>query len=484
MGALLSIPLMAVPSIGTLASCAASCCGAATCSAMCTACGKCQNSVMTRIGYALMLIVNSIISWLMLTDWAFKKLEHLTLDYMKISCNGKACYGFVAVHRMNFALGAFHFILAILLLGVNSSRDKRAPIQNAFWGPKIIAWLGLVVVTFLIPDGFFIFWGSYVAYFGAILFLLLGLVLLVDLAHTWAEHCLEKIDATESKGWQFMLIGSTLFMYAAALAMTIVMYIFFSKSGCSMNQAAITINLLLCIAIAVLSIHPTIQSYNPRAGLCQSAMVAVYCTYLTMSAVGMEPDDQHCNPLVRASGTRTASIVLGAIITFLTMAWTTTRAATYGLAMGSSNSYTRVATDDYEHGLVSTQPSSRREMRAAALRAAVESGSLPASALDDDDDSDDGSSDAGGGGGRGGKDDERGGTQYNYTLFHIIFLLSTAWVATLLTMQVDLKEDENFVAVGRSYWASWVKIISAWVCYGIYSWSLAAPAILPDRFDY
>jgi hypothetical protein len=76
----------------------------------------------------------------MLTDWAVKKLQHLTLDYMTISCNGKDCYGFVAVHRMNFALGAFHFILAVMLLGVQSSKDGRAPIQNGFWGPKIVGW--------------------------------------------------------------------------------------------------------------------------------------------------------------------------------------------------------------------------------------------------------------------------------------------------------------------------------------------------------
>jgi serine incorporator 1/3 len=199
---------------------------------------------MTRIGYGLLLLVNSIISWLMLTDWAIKKLEHLTMDYMKLKCVGKDCYGFVAVHRMNLALGLFHCILAILLLGVNSSRNKRANIQNGFWGPKIIAWIGLIVVTFFIPDAFFMTWGSYVSLFGAMLFLMLGLVLLVDLAHTWAEYCLEKIDATESKAWQFMLVGSTASMYLGSLAMTIIMYIFFASSGCSMNQAAITVSWL------------------------------------------------------------------------------------------------------------------------------------------------------------------------------------------------------------------------------------------------
>ncbi|KAF2101820.1 TMS membrane protein/tumor differentially expressed protein [Rhizodiscina lignyota] len=477
MGAALSLPLLALPSLGTVATFAMSCCGAATCSAVCSACGKCQNSIATRIAYALLLLVNSIVSWLMLTDWALKKLQHLTLDYMTISCGGKECTGFVAVHRMNFALGAFHAMLALLLFGVRSSKDGRAPIQNGFWGPKIIAWLGLIVITFLIPDGFFIAWGNYVAYAGAILFLLIGLILLVDLAHNWAEYCLEKIETTESNIWRGVLIGSTVGMYLASLAMTIVMYIYFAGGGCSMNQAAITINFLLSIGISALSIHPTIQMHNSRAGLAQAAMVAIYCTYLTMSAVGMEPDDKHCNPLIRARGTRKATIILGAIVTFLTMAYTTTRAATYGLAMGQKGgAYSQLATDDYEHGLVTQQPESRREMRQAALRAAVESGSLPASALDDDSDDEDDD-------GRNPRDDERNSTQYNYSLFHIIFLLSTAWVATLLTMNVNPKEGD-FVAVGRTYWASWVKIVSAWVCYGIYAWSLLAPTVMPDRFDY
>ncbi|KAI9824436.1 MAG: hypothetical protein M1832_001971 [Thelocarpon impressellum] len=479
MGALLSLPLLAVPSAGGLLTFAASCCGAATCSAVCSACGKCQGSTATRIAYALILLVNSILSWIVLTPWAIKKLEHITLDYIKIECPEGLCFGVLAVHRLNFALGAFHAVLAVILLGVRSSRDGRAAIQNGFWGPKIIGWLGFIVLTFFIPNEFFKVWGTYFALAGAMLFLLLGLLLLVDLAHTWAEYCLEKIEFHDSKAWRGVLIGSTLGMYIGSIAMTVVMYIFFAGSGCSMNQASITINLLVLLGVSIISVHPTIQDYNPQAGLAQSAMVAVYCTYLTMSAVSMEPDDRHCNPLIRARGTRTASVVIGAIVTMLTIAYTTTRAATQGVAMGSKggNSYSQLGSEDAEHTLVTQQPHSRKDMRADALRAAVESGSLPASALDesDDDDSDDGHR---------AKDDERASTQYNYSLFHVIFLLATAWVATLLTMNLPSEQVGDFAPVGRTYWASWVKIVSAWVCYAMYAWSLVAPVVLPDRFGH
>ncbi|OAG45454.1 hypothetical protein AYO21_00088 [Fonsecaea monophora] len=478
MGGVLAIPALILPSAATLWSVAASCCGAASCSMICGPCGmsKFRSSIATRIAYAMILLVNSILAWIMLTPWAIKKLEHLTLDYMTFKCGSSECYGYFAVQRINFALGMFHLILSILLIGVRSTKDTRAGLQNGFWGPKLLVWIGFIVISFFIPEGFFMFWGNYVAYVGAMLFVLLGLILLVDLAHTWAELCQDKIDEGDGPNyrlWQVLLMGSSLGMYLAALAMTIVMYIFFASSGCSMNIAAITINLVLLFVVTFLSVQPTIQDANPKAGLAQSAMVAVYCTYLTFSAVAMEPDDKHCNPLIRARGARTTTVVLGAIVTMLTIAYTTTRAATQGFAMGSNtgkNRYAQLTQDENEHGLVSQQPASRREI----MRAAVESGALPASALDEDSDDEDS-------GEVSSKDDERQGTQYNYSLFHVIFLMATCWVATLLTQKMDPENSSDFTPVGRTYWASWIKIISAWICYAIYSWTLVAPMVLEGR---
>nr|ABH09707.1 PMS1-like protein [Talaromyces marneffei] len=404
MGALLSIPMLVLPSAGTL---------------------------LVAVQQHVRLCVAHVASF---------RAEHLTMDYMKIRCDGKACHGWVAVHRINFGLGLFHLLLSLLLLGVRSSKDGRAMLQNGFWGPKILVWIGFVVMSFFIPESFFFVYGHYIAFIAAMRF---------------PPSRPYTIDS-DSRLWRGLLIGSTMGMYLASFVMTILMYIFFAKSGCSMNQAAITINLLVFLIISVVSVQPAIQEHNPRAGLAQAAMVTVYCTYLTMSAVSMEPDDHQCNPLLRARGTRTASVVLGAIVTMATIAYTTTRAATQGIALGSNggHSYSALSTEANEHGLVTQQPSTRREMRAEALRAAVESGSLPASALDESDDEDD-EYDT--------KDDERGSTQYNYSLFHIIFFLATTWVATLLTQQLDPETEGNFASVGRTYWASWVKIISAWV---------------------
>lgn len=400
----------------------------------------------------------------MLTDWAVKKLEHLTLDYMKIKCMGGECYGFVAVHRINFALGLFHLLLALLLVGVHSTRNPRAGIQNGYWPLKIVAWLALIVLTFFIPESFFVVWGNYFAMIGSFVFILIGLVLLVDFAHSWAETCLEHVEENDSTLWQFILIGSTVGMYIGSIVMTVVMYVFFASSGCSMNQAAITINLIFTLVISLMSIHPKVQEYNPQAGLAQAAMVSIYCAYLTMSAVAAEPDDRSCNPFIRSRGTRTASIVLGAIFTFLAIAYTTTRAATR-----SSEEYEPLTS---EHSLVVREPS-RSQMRQDALRAAVEQGSLPASVLTESWDSDSEEE---------GADDEKTLTRYNYVLFHLVFLLATQYTATLLTMNVEKEMTGDFAPVGRTYFSSWVKIVSSWICFFLYGWTLLAPVLFPDRF--
>ena len=223
---------------------------------------------------------------------------------------------------------------------------------------------------------------------GSVLFILYGLILLIDAAHSWAETCLEKYEATESRIWEIILVGSTFGMYAGALAMIIVSYIFFAGSGCGLNQTFISVNLVLAVIVTAMAIHPTIQEYNSRSGLAQSAMVCIYATYLTLSAVCngipsslgvglmIEPDNPQCNPLSKARGSRTMMVILGAVFTFLAIAYSTTRAATQGSSIGTNQSGTiRLDSEQGEdHSLITNEPSERRRMRAEALRAAVDAG--------------------------------------------------------------------------------------------------------------
>ncbi|KAH9003103.1 serine incorporator/TMS membrane protein [Lactarius hatsudake] len=488
MGLLLSLPLTGV--LGTVASsCLAGfafCFTSTAASMFCKSC-NCNSSIATRIGFAMIFALNSMLAWLMKTPFMIQLIEKWSYDYIKMDCEEGKCYGVLAVHRVCFALSLFHIILSISLFGVRDTRDKRAAIQNGWWGPKVLLWLVFVIISFFIPNGFFVFWGNYVSLIGATVFILLGLVLLVDFAHSWSETCLENWEnSNNSNLWQWILIGSTASMYAATFAMTGVLYGYFTGSGCTLNRFFISFNLVLTIIITILCIHPVVQEHNPRSGLAQSGMVAVYCTYLVMSAVGNHSHEQ-CNPFRSgaANGTRTSALVLGAGFTFIAIAYSTTRAATQSRALvGKKRQGEIQLSDDHEVGVVSSQPNRTETPRYQALLAAVKAGAIPASALNDNDDDDD-DDDFGDS-----HDDERSGTRYNYSWFHIIFVLGAMYVAMLLTdwnvIRANLSSpstDVDDVYIGRSETAMWMRIVSSWICILLYIWSLLAPVLMPDRFS-
>ncbi|KAG6900579.1 hypothetical protein C0993_008296 [Termitomyces sp. T159_Od127] len=430
----------------------------------------------------------------MKTDLAIKLIEKWSVGYVKMDCTEEKCYGVLAVHRICFALALLHFILSLSLIDVKDTRDKRASIQNGWWGPKVLLWLVLIVVSFFIPNGFFMFWGNYVALIGATIFILLGLVLLVDFAHSWSEMCLENWENSSSNFWQWVLILSTAGTYIFTFALTGVLYAYFAGGGCTLNQFFISFNLALCILITVLCVHPTIQEYNPRSGLAQAGVVGAYCTYLIVSALSNHTHDTlQCNPLRDGKSTRKAVVIFGGIFTFLAIAFSTTRAATQSRALVGKGRKNRVELTDEENGhselgqVTTTQPGRTESPRYQALLAAVNAGdsAIPASALEEEDDEDEG--DVVGES----RDDERSGTRYNYSWFHIIFAIAAMYVAMLLTdWNVVSKhpiagsaDPDSDVYIGRSEVAMWMRVVSSWVCMFLYMWSLLAPIIMPDRIE-
>lgn len=179
-------------------------------------------------------------------------------------------------------------------------------------------------------------------------------------------------------------------MYAASITLTSLLYAYFSGETCGLNTFFITFNLVLSVLLTISSVLPAVQEANPRSGLAQASMVSIYTTYLIASAVANHDDaGGACNPITNGStGARTTTVVLGAMFTFLAIAYSTTRAATQTRALSGKKKGAgaiRLPTTDVdgvlggEHGevgLVTQQPGGQRKdsMRYQALLAAVEAG--------------------------------------------------------------------------------------------------------------
>ncbi|RKP03832.1 hypothetical protein CXG81DRAFT_9059 [Caulochytrium protostelioides] len=455
------------------------CFGSATCSA-CGSIFHARSSTVSRVGYALLFLLTGVLAWVMETDWAVSRISPITYDYLKLHCpqGGNACFGHLAVYRLCAATWTFHALLFAGTYGVRSSRDVRAGLQNGFWGLKLLLWMLLVGAAFTIPNPVFTAWAHTIAAPLAALFLLTQIVLLIDFAYTSSEKMLSKWEETQDKRYLALLLVLALGGISAAIAGTGLAYAWFGGGGCTLNQFFITFNIVLCTGAVVLSITPMVQEANPRSGIAQSAMVVLYATYLVGSALTSLPSGERGPPPADPSErTQTTTLVLGSLFTFLALAYSTSRAAMKGGLLTANP-----PSDDAGVGPNTGVPQGEDVRR--HLLAAVESGALPASALNhvsDDDDGEDGPAI---------QDDEVQAVAYSYAFFHFIFLSAACYLAMLITNWTTVSIADGIGGhapvgtVGKSIAAVWVKMVSSWVVLVLYIWTLMAPVLLPDRHWY
>jgi hypothetical protein len=75
--------------------------------------------------------------------------------------------------------------------------------------------------------------------------------------------------------------------------------------------------------------------------------------------------------------------------------------------------------------------------------------------------------------------------EYNYSLFHAIFMLGSGYVVALLTGWLQPIVEGHSLSFSEPYFAFFAKIFVAVVINLIYGWTLVAPIVLPDRtFDF
>merc|ERR1711963_165442 len=77
-------------------------------------------------------------------------------------------------------------------------------------------------------------------------------------------------------------------MYGAAIAAFALLIAYYTgeySGQCKLHEFFASINLIICVALSVVSILPKVQEHMPQSGLLQSSMISLYIMYLTWSAV-------------------------------------------------------------------------------------------------------------------------------------------------------------------------------------------------------
>ncbi|KAK7874392.1 hypothetical protein R5R35_001489 [Gryllus longicercus] len=432
----------------------ACCCGSAAMGLCCSACPSCRNSTSTRIMYAIMLLLATVAGCVMLAPGLQESLKKVPFCKSSMNMEWQAdCeseVGYLAVYRICFALCCFFVLFAVMMINVKSSKDPRAGIQNGFWGIKYLLLIGGIVGAFFIPEGSFGTTWMWFGMIGGLAFILIQMILIVDFAHSWAENWVGKYEETESKGWYCALLFCTLLNYCLTITGVVLLYIYFTQPGdCTASKTFISVNLILCVVVSIMSILPSVQEVQPKSGLLQSSIVSLYMIYLTWSAVANNPDKE-CNPGFFAfvpSGTDKnrvtfdAQSIVGLVIWMLCVLYSSIRTASSSNKMSLSE---KVLVKD-------------TGAETASHSADAEAGHGERKVWDNEEDQ----------------------VAYSWSFFHIMFALATLYI--MMTLTNWFHPNSSLETLNSNTASMWVKMISSWICMFLYGWTLVAPLVLPNR---
>ncbi|XP_043108507.1 diacylglycerol kinase, alpha b isoform X3 [Puntigrus tetrazona] len=449
-------------------------------------CPQIKKSIVTRVMYAFILLLGTIIACVMLSPGVEQQLKRIpgfcnggagsNIPGIEANVQCEIFLGYKAVYRVCCGMSLFFLTFSLLTINVKNSRDPRAAIHNGVWFFKIAVMIAVTVGAFYIPEGPFTRTWFIAGSCGAFCFILIQLVLLIDFAHSWNESWVDKMEKENRKRWYIALLSVTGANYLLSFTAAALCYNIYTRpEGCMLNKYFICFNMSLCVAASALSVLPKVQEYQPRSGLLQSSIMTLYTMYLTWSAMTNEPD-RTCNPsLISIFQQITSSTVAPLEIenqTAIIIVDTeeTVPSAPYlqwwdaqsivGLAIfvlcilyssirSSNTSQVNKLTLAAKDTTVVDESCESPEIAEEVRRPIVE-------------------------------DNERDTVQYSYAFFHFMLFLASLYIMMTLTNWYS-SPDADYNAVTSKWTAVWVKISSSWVCLSLYTWTMVAPMILTNR---
>ncbi|KAI4304100.1 hypothetical protein MLD38_039656 [Melastoma candidum] len=409
-------------------SCLASCCASLTCG-LCTSVASTISKRSARLAYCGLFGLSLIVSWV-LREVAAPLLEKFS--WINTSTHTKAWYQVQAVLRVSLGNFLFFAGLALIMIGVKDQNDRRDSWHHGGWVAKMIIWLLLIILMFFLPNVVITIY-EFASKFGAGLFLLVQVIILLDFTHSWNDAWVEK----DEQKWYVALLVISVGCYIAAFTLSGILFIWFDPSGenCGLNIFFLVMTMTLGFVFGVIALHPRING-----SLLPASVISVYCAYVCYTALASEPRDYVCNGIRnKSSAVSTSTLVLGMLTTVLSVLYSACRA-------GSSATFL-------------SPPASPR------------SGAKKPLLVADDEESGNDKKDK--------TESEARPVTYSYSFFHVIFALASMYSAMLLSNWTSSSNSSDLVDVG---WTSvWVRICTEWVTGGLYIWTLVAPLLFPGR---
>eukprot|EP00890_Picochlorum_soloecismus_P000604 jgi/Picsp_1/1544/NSC_05022-R1_probable serine incorporator-like len=415
-----------------------------------------------RVAYSVLFMFSMVFAW-MLRDFAKPVISRIPWIIKQFSKDGETppdeWFGEQAVFRLSLGNFLLFSVLALIMAFPapvkfkDDWRDKH--LHHGGWALKAIFWLLFNILPFFFSNGVITLYAG-VSKFVSPLFLAIQTLIIIDATNAWNETWVA--EGEEDDRYLYALLIATLGAYGGAATLAILSYVWFAPSDydCSLNISLITVGLIACIAFNLATFHPTIRERNQGASIFVGSCTAFYVMYLGFSALQSEPREYECNILgQRLNAASSTTLAAGMLLTLTSTVWAAFRA-------GSNTHTFSTDLDDAQEQL----------LEEAELTSAGLDGIPPKEEIGMDRTSR-----------QGHHEDQlvkdREYVTYNYTQFYLIFALASMYVGMLMTGWGSGTVEKDLIDVGWTSVA--VKTAAQWIAVILYSWTLIAPVVFPDR---
>ncbi|GAB9463634.1 hypothetical protein Gpo141_00001086 [Globisporangium polare] len=372
-----------------------------------------------------------------------------------------SCMGNQLIFRASFCITQL-FLLRTILSRFASMQSRRRAFQ-VLLGVEIPVYVGLLVGSFFIPSSFFRGYAQ-VARVLSGLFILFQIASIVDFSYQARDLLLDRIAQAETKpaneqtacgsatSWKLVFLGACSFALIVTAVGTAFLYEYYGS--CSVGVAFATITVVAVTLLVALCITNWLD-----VGLLPPCVVSSYLVLMCWQALTSNPSKscEQSGHAFSASASSTSnessdkSMVANAIIAAFAMTWTSWRTSSAASSMfakppASSQSST------------TTTPGTRRE-RGQTMKAQF-SGAIVVTV--------DGESPP---------QQDSGDTEEMESepwQFYCMMCLAGLYMAMVLTDWDSADGSSNGVSM-------WVKIVAQWLTILLFSWTLVAPKLFPDR---
>jgi hypothetical protein len=295
-------------------SCVGSCIGACACTCCSTLSKKLCGANGSLLPYLILLLITTVLA--IILRYESGSLFSSWYSFNSSICDSERCIGYSAVYRISFSLVLFYFLHSFCLLFKPCYR-----LDTVNWLIQYLFYVGLLILSFLIPQAFYDNFFVHAARIVSGLFLFFQIVILIDFAYSWNENW-----TSEDKGWYTPVLIISFLFFCGSIVLIAFYFIWFAGSGCDRNNFFIAWTLIMAIIYTLISISPKIEQ---GGGLLPSAVVTLYCIWLCYSALSSDPSS--CNSI---QSNDTLHLILGLALGTLSIAYTGWNTATNNSLFG------------------------------------------------------------------------------------------------------------------------------------------------------